>query len=109
MVTAAVEKLLKENQAELLADRRSVRRTPFARPVQIASGRDRTEQHEGFSRDISAVGIGIISRVQWPERTVVRLTVHSVKGKPLVVDAEARWTQDYGLGWFLTGWAFLDR
>lgn len=109
MVSATVESLLMENQSELLADRRAVRRTPFTRPVQIASGRDRDQLHDAFSRDISSVGVGLISRVEWAERTVARLTIHSVKGQPLVVTAEARWTQDYGGGWFLTGWAFIQR
>jgi len=109
MVVANVEGLLKENESELLADRRSVRRTPFTRPVQMAAGRDRDKLHDGFTRDISAVGVGIISGVQWPDRTVAQLTIHSTKGKPLVVEAEARWTQPYGNGWFLTGWAFVSR
>ena len=109
MAIASVEFLLKENEAELLADRRSVRRTPFTRPVQIASGRNQSQLHEGFSRDISSVGIGIICGVEWPDGTVVRLTIHSVKAKPIVVEAEARWSQPYGDGWYLTGWAFLNR
>jgi hypothetical protein len=109
MALATVQVLLKEQEKELLREQRAVRRKPFTRPVVIAAGRDRNELHDAMSRDISNIGIGIISRHEWKVSTVARLTIHSIDSHPVVVNAEVRWIQPYGTGWFLSGWVFLDQ
>ena len=108
MISTGIQRLLKEVQAAQLRERRSVDRKPFVRPVEIAAGRNRSELHDAFSRDISIQGIGLISRVEWPEATMARLKIHSLDGKEVAVNAKVRWCQPYGHGWYLAGWTFLD-
>ena len=103
-----VVELLKENEKELLQERRSVDRKPFVRPVVIAAGRNREQIHDGFSRDISPMGIGIVSQVEWAEQTCAIIQIHTIRGKRVTLRACVRWTRPYGDGWFLTGWNFLD-
>lgn len=109
MTVATIQALLKDHEQEVMRDRRSVRRKPFVRPMQIASGRHRNEIYEAFSRDISHVGLGTVSRVEWPRNTIATLTVHSLNKQALTFDAQARWNEQFGSEWFLTGWTFLDR
>ena len=109
MPAGTIEFLLKEYETEMLRDRRAVRRKPFVRPVIIQTGRNRDEIHHVFSRDISSVGIGVISQVKWKDNTVARISIESINGKrTATVDAQARWTQPYGEGWYITGWKFLN-
>ena len=108
MSTLTIEGLLKEYEAEMMRDRRSVRRKPFVRPILLTAGRNRDEVHEVFSRDICVNGIGIISRIEWSEGTRARMSIHSINNKQTVtVDAEARWSAPYGKGWFISGWNFI--
>ena len=109
MKIACVAKLLKDNETAMLRERRAVDRKPFARPVTIECGKDQSEIHDAFSRDISPIGIGIISRVNFRERTRAYLTVHTiVRQEQTRVLAEVRWTKPFGKGWYLTGWHFLE-
>ena len=108
MTIACVDQLLKENQAALLRERRSNNRKPFVRPVKIIAGRDHSESHDGFSRDISAQGIGVISRVQWQPQAIAIIEIHQLQGSDVAVRAEARWSEPFGDGWYSTGWRFLS-
>lgn len=109
MTLATIQALLKDHETELMRDRRSIRRKPFVRPVQIASGRHRDQLHDAFSRDVSHIGIGTIGLVDWPTSTVASLTINSLSNHRISIEAQARWTEAFGQGWFLTGWTFLDR
>ena len=72
------------------------------------TGRDQNESHDGFSRDISAQGIGVIRRVQWQPKTIATIKIHRLRGSEVAVRAEARWSEPYGDGWYLAGWLFLN-
>ena len=109
MTLTTIEALLKDHETEMLRDRRSVRRKSLVRPMSIACGRHRDKVYGAFSRDISHVGIGTISQLEWPESTMATLTVHSISKRKLVFEAQARWNEEFGENWFLTGWSFLDR
>ena len=108
MTIACVEQLLREMQGELLRERRACDRKPFVRPIKFVTVRVQGESHDGFSRDISAQGIGVISRVQWQPNAIATIKIHRLKGKEVAVKAEARWSEPYGDGWFVTGWSFLS-
>lgn len=107
MALASIQQLMKEHEAELLRERRSADRKPFVRPVVIATGRNHETLHEGFSRDISQIGIGMVTRTQWTMGTHAMLTIHSLTKRVARVSAEVRWCQEYGEGWYLSGWRFL--
>ena len=109
MTSDTIQALLKDHETELMRDRRSACRKPFVRPIQIAAGRHRDELHDAFSRDISHIGIGTISRIEWPMNAVARLTIYALNNRQISIDAQARWTEPFGQDWFVTGWIFLDR
>ena len=104
-----VRLLLKEYESERLSDRRAVSRKPLVRPCKIVARHRRNDVYLGFSRDISDKGIGIIGQFEWPDRSVARVSVHMIKFSTVTFDAELRWTEPFGDGWFITGWVFLDR
>ena len=105
-VSTAVDQLLKENQASILRERRATSRTAFTRPVTITTGRK--EPTLGFSRDICNQGLGVIDQVKWATGSIAEIEIHSLFGRNVVVRAEARWSDTFGNGWFVTGWHFLD-
>lgn len=106
---ACVEAIVRGNSSDLLEERRCVERLPFVRPVTIRSGEDRERVTFAFSRDVSPLGIGMISQVAWDERIRARLEVHSTRQcDGFAIWAEVRWTRAYGERWFFTGWRFLD-
>ena len=100
-----IEQLFKENQAQLLRERRHAERVPFARPVVIHPCRGQ-EQFHGFTRDISTMGVGVISPVPWEPPTIVALDIHSLHGRDVKFKAESRWCEEYGDGWYLVGFVF---
>lgn len=105
---AAVKNLLKENQSELLTERRNDRK-PFVRPVTIRAGRNRDTVAFAFSREISSVGIGLISQVEWKARTQATIEVISIEKQEVYqIAGEARWTRPFGQNWYYTGWKFVD-
>ena len=108
MAIECVEQLLRENQTALLRERRAADRKPFVRPVKITTERERAEVHDAFSRDISAQGIGLISRVEWQPKAIAIIKIHRLTGREVSIRAEARWSKPYGDGWFVTGWSFLS-
>ena len=105
MPQAVIDQLIKENQALLLRERRLADRTALVRPVQIQAIRGK-ECYQGFTRDISTLGLGVISPVPWEPPAIVSLQVHSLRGRPLTVTAESRWCEEYGDGWYLVGFVF---
>lgn len=106
---ALIDRLLKENETIRLREKRAADRRPFVRPVTIRLVRSREEIHEAFSRDISSMGLGVIGRQEWPQGTRAELKVHAVvHQQPFMVTADARWTESFGSGWYLTGWRFVD-
>ena len=106
---ASVECLLKENQTELLAERRGVQRKPFVRPVTIRAGKNFDLVSFAFSRDLTPVGIGLISQVAWKERTRAKIEVVSTeRHECYAIYAQVKWTRAFGDNWFYTGWSFID-
>lgn len=106
LLSAAVDQLLKENQASLLRERRASSRTTFTRPVTIVAGRK--PPTIGFSRDISSQGLGVIDQIEWTKGTIAEIEIHSLFGRNVTVRAEVRWCDSFGTGWYVTGWHFLD-
>jgi hypothetical protein len=105
LMLAVIDQLIKENQSQMLRERRNADRTHFVRPVVIQAIRG-TDVFQGFTRDISSIGIGVISPVVWEPPAIVALQVHSLRGRALSMTAETRWCEEYGEGWYLVGFAF---
>ena len=100
-----VEQLLRENQAAKMRERRATNRKPFARPVKIVTAQN--EIYDGFSRDLSPQGIGVITQEELPQSTIATITIHRLEGSAVDVPAEVRWSAPFGDGWYVSGWRFL--
>ena len=100
-----IERLLMEIQRARFTERRTEVRKPFVRPVKINVGRE--PGIDGFSRDMSKMGIGIVMPEELSEHTQATLTIHSTTSDPVYVVGELCWTTKFGTGWFLTGWKFI--
>jgi hypothetical protein len=102
-----IDRLLRERQTTALRDRRAADRQPFVRPVQIVAARF-PEPIQGFSRDVSRLGVSMITSVALASGTVAILKIHSLFGHHAELRGQLRWCEDYGEGWFVSGWCFLD-
>lgn len=107
MTTCAVDTLLKEHQAATLRERRAVDRQPFVRPVQVLLQRGETVL-TGFTRDVSRNGVSLICDQEVRPGMMAVLQIHSLKGPPIEIRAEARWCDTFGAKWFATGWYFIE-
>lgn len=101
-----IERLLYEAQRSRFTERRTEPRHPFARPVSIYVNDQPAVT--AFAKDISSLGLGIISPVEFATGSHAVLRIHSVTGAPVHVRSEVRWSDKYGKGWFLVGWKFLS-
>ena len=102
----SVDVLLDELQYSALHDRRISERRPFVRPVVIRTSRGE-EESNGFSRDISRQGIGILDQRNRTRGTIAILDIHSVLHDAITLRAEVRWCEPFGKDWFSTGWSFI--
>ncbi len=101
-----INRLLAEIQRTRSTERRTEPRHPFVRPVKIHFPHGPTLA--GFSKDISAQGIGIVCDFNIETGSLATLEIHSVHGGPAILRSEVRWCDSYGKGWFLTGWKFIS-
>ena len=62
---------------------------------------------DGFSRNISASGIGLITKAAIEDRANALLTIERLRGQPYKVLAECRWCRPYGANWHISGWQFM--
>jgi hypothetical protein len=100
-----IDRLLMEVQRSRFIERRTEPRQPFARPVRIQTPHGQTLT--AFSKDLSSLGIGVVSEVSVPPGSIATLEIHCVTGEPVCLRCEARWCDPYGKGWFLVGWKFI--
>jgi hypothetical protein len=101
----AIEQLLLEVQRAKFSERRTEPRQPFPRPVQVHLAQGRIVS--AFAKDLSTMGIGIITNVESAVGTVAVLEIHTLTGDPVYLRSEVRWCDAYGRGWHLVGWKFL--
>lgn len=102
-----VQDLLREDQRRLQHDRRSIHRNPFVRPVQAVLSEPPDTCRRGFTKNISALGVGVVLDGFVPERTTVRLFIHRFSDEPNCVVCECRWCDEFGQSWFWAGLNFL--
>ncbi|MEZ6125986.1 MAG: PilZ domain-containing protein [Planctomycetaceae bacterium] len=101
-----IDRLLLEAQRAKYTERRTEPRHVFVRPVRIRL-QDGTSL-QAFAKDISKQGIGVITEFPLSEGTVATLSIHSTQGQPANLKCEVRWCDEFGKGWYLTGWKFLS-
>ena len=106
-VENAIRDLLEEDAFYDRTENRSSHREHLVRPVTLQI-RGSQETITGFSRNVSASGIGLITDVEIPERATAVLTVETLNNGPVKFLAQARWCRSYGRNWKISGWQFIN-
>ena len=86
-------------------ENRSVHRDQLVRPLRLEI-RETEQTLEGFSRNISAAGIGVITGQAIASGATAVIEIERLKGGPAKIIAECRWCKSYGENWFISGWQF---
>lgn len=106
-VENAVRDLLEEDAFYDRCENRSSHREHLVRPVQLQI-RGSSERITAFSRNVSAAGIGLITDVAIPERSVAVMSIEGLKGSDVKFLADCRWCRSYGTNWKISGWQFIN-
>lgn len=106
-IKRAIDAILKEDATFDRTENRSAIRENLVRAISIES-RDIEGIVQGFSRNISATGVGLITGDEVAEKLVATLTIDRLTGQPTVLLSECRWCKPYGKNWFLSGWQFIN-
>jgi len=99
-----IHELVIEAHQDVRKDRRSEPRYPFFR--QIALHVSSAPECVAFSREISAIGIGLLHNVQLMPGEV-ELSIPSRKGYSIRVRTRILWCQPCGEGWYISGGQFV--
>ncbi len=100
--------LLAEEQQRAIDDRRASVRLPFVRPLVINLRSAKSDRIEAFSRNISTLGIGVVSKETFKMGDLATLEIHRFSRQPVVILAECRWADSFGGHWHFSGWSFLN-
>ena len=110
--TPDLERLFKslsaEEQQRLVDDRRATARVAFVRPLVVKNQTTHAPPIDGFSRNLSPLGIGIVSKEPFNAGDVGTIEIHRFRNAPAVILAECRWSDTFGSQWYFSGWSFLS-
>lgn len=106
-IKRVVDDLLLENTNYDRNENRSAHREYLVRAVTVEL-RDSDQKFNAFSRNISPLGMGIITDQPVPERAVALLKISRIHGPDVMLLADCRWCKSYGQNWHLSGWQFLS-
>lgn len=98
-----IHELVVEAHQDVRKDRRAETRYPFFRQValQVPGG----PPCVAFTREISAVGVGLLHNVQLTPGEV-ELSIPSKKGYSIRVRTKILWCSSCGEGWYISGGTF---
>jgi hypothetical protein len=104
------QELMDEESRQVIRERRSTHRQPLIRPVKIfLKGQNEGQPAiEGFSKNCSPSGLGIVTRCSFETNPIAILEVHRLLKVPARILAECRWSDQFGDGWYYSGWHFLS-
>jgi hypothetical protein len=100
-----VRDIVHEDAKYVLTEMRSMHRENLVVPVTLVY-KDGKRQN-GFSRNISPVGICLISQVPVAQNQMLDLEIYRLSGKPSTISAEVRWCKPFGEDFFMSGWKFV--
>ena len=99
----AIHELVIEAHDEGKRERRADVRYPFFRPVSLSvAGR----RHAGFSREISATGVGLLHNFPIPPGDF-EVAIPSRRGHSVRVRTRLVWCRPCGEGWYISGGQFV--
>lgn len=103
----SVKQLLLEDSMFDQNERRTIHREFLVRPI-LLQLRGSDETIEGFSRNISFMGVSLISRKPVLPSTIAKLEIYRLNTGPSLFLAECRWTGAFGGEWNVSGWNFMN-
>lgn len=106
-IQRCIDALLKEDVNFDRTENRTAIRENLVRAAEIQI-RDPEQTFDAFSRNVSATGIGLITKDEVAERTVATIKIFGLDGKETSILSECRWCKKYGDKWYLTGWQFIS-
>ena len=104
-----IERLIREvitDNARFERELRSAHRETLVCPVEIASDDD-GEIIQAFSRNISSMGIALITDQPVEERSTSTLKIYRTNKPPTKIVAECRWCKPFGEKYWVSGWQFM--
>ena len=120
-IKRVIDEILKEDARYNQSENRTAHRENLVRHVGIefrqseqssADGKEDSEDElpSAFSRNVSATGIGLVTKSQVEEKAVAVLQIERLgsNAKPANILSECRWCRPYGDNWFLSGWQFIN-
>lgn len=106
IIVAAVENLFNEDRQFERTERRFSIREQFSRPVTVKI-QNQEEVIDGFSKNISFEGIGIITKTEFPQGSEAKIEIHSSNSVNPVIVSKLAWCKPFGKGWYISGWSFV--
>ena len=103
-----VDEILNEESRFIMRERRDAARQPITRAVQIRPHNQQGMTFSALTRDISNLGVGIISQDPWERGIMARIEIDRLERRMVAVQAECRWCDQITEGWFLSGWHFVN-
>lgn len=102
-----IQMLVEKARTGLQVELRQGRRFPFFQPVTLSTDDDRLVSLPAFARDISPLGVGLLSN--WPVNfQPVHLRIHMTDEQEVELSGFVRWCQPCGQGWYTIGVGFQD-
>ncbi|MFK7767569.1 MAG: PilZ domain-containing protein [Mariniblastus sp.] len=106
-IKRAIDGILKEDLNFDRNENRSAHRENLVRPIQIEI-RDPEKTVNGFSRNVSATGIGVITSHPIDNNSIGLLKIGGLSNNDTSILSECRWCKPYGEGWYISGWQFIN-
>lgn len=104
-IERAVKELLAADANFDRNENRTVHREHLVRHLRLEL-RETKQSIDAFSRNISAVGIGIITDRETDVGAIAEMEIERLKGPAVKIIAKCRWCRSYGENWFISGWQF---
>jgi len=105
-VSLPIQRLIKEIQKETAKFDRDLRSTHRENLVLPANLEMKNVVHDGFTRNISASGVCIVTLAEIPDRSLATISIYRIGGSPCRLVAECRWTKPFGDSFWISGWQF---
>lgn len=107
LVVAAIEQLFDEDRQFERNERRMSFRESFSRPVTITMRGGKDGVYNGFSKNVSFEGIGVISQHSFEPGSEAKIEIHSSNNLSPVIVSKMAWCKPFGEGWYISGWLFV--
>ncbi|NNE00275.1 MAG: PilZ domain-containing protein [Pirellulaceae bacterium] len=102
-----VREMLRADARYDSVENRSAHREHLLRSVTLKFRSPSERTVEGFSRNISATGIGLITPEAIADQSTAILTIERLRDHDVSILSECRWCRDFGKSFYISGWQFM--